>query len=224
MGNSEVKKDRYSTMIQILREGIIVALAFPLTVGILLSLLSGVAQSQAPGNRIGINPEYAFPTKDTPAGVEVNSASLVENANLWNGRTVAFKGEVIGECMVRGIMAWIHLNDDAYMEKNIEEGAALGGYNSGHAVWVSAEMARRIRFFGDFKHEGDIAKVSGVFNAACREHGGDMDIHASSMEILRVGHPVPHVVNTDRIMIAAVLFILAGILYGIRRIAERRRI
>jgi hypothetical protein len=44
------------------------------------------------------------------------------------------------------------------------------------------------------------------------------------MEVLRVGHPVPHVVNTDRIIVAAVLFILAGILYGIRRIAERRRI
>jgi hypothetical protein len=224
MGYSEVKRDIYSAMIKILREGICVVLVFPLTVGILLSLLSGVAQSQTPGNKIGINPEYAFPAKDTPAGIEVNSASLVENANLWNGRMVTFKGEAIGECMARGKMAWIHLNDDAYMEKNIEEGAALGGYNSGHAVWVSAEMARKIRFFGDFKHDGDIAKVSGIFNAACREHGGDMDIHASSIEVLRVGHPVPHVANTDRIVVAAVLFVLAGILYGIRRIAERRRI
>jgi hypothetical protein len=224
MGNSEVKKDRYSKMIQVLREGIIVALAFPLTVGILLSLLSGVAQSQAPGNRIGINPEYAFPTKDTPAGVEVKSASLVENANLWNGRMITFKGEAIGECMVRGKMAWIHLNDDAYMEKNIEEGAALGGYNSGHAVWVSAEMARKIRFFGDFKHDGDIVKVAGVFNAACREHGGDMDIHASSMEILRVGYPVPHIVNKHRALVAVLLFFFAGGFYGVRRIAERRRI
>jgi hypothetical protein len=224
MGNSEAREDRYSTMIQILREGFIVAIAFPLTVGILLSLLSGVAQSQTPGNKIGVNPEYGFPTKDTPPGIEVNSASLVENANQWNGRMVTFRGEAIGECMVRGKMAWIHLNDDAYMEKNIEEGAALGGYNSGHAVWVSVEMARVIRFFGDFKHDGDIAKVSGVFNAACREHGGDMDIHASSMEILRIGHPVGHLVNTTRMMVAAILFVLAGILYGIRRIAERRRI
>jgi hypothetical protein len=223
MGNSEIKKDRYLTMIHIIRGGNIVSLAF-LMVGILLSLLSGVAQSQTPGNKIGINPEYGFPTKDTPPGIEVNSASLVENANLWNGRIVTFKGEAIGECMVREKMAWIHLNDDAYMEKNIEEGAALGGYNSGHAVWVSAELAREIRFFGDFKHDGDIAKVSGVFNAACREHGGDMDIHASSMEILLIGHPVRHLVNTNRMMVAAVLFVLAGILYGIRRIAERRRI
>jgi hypothetical protein len=224
MGNSEIERSRYSKMTLVLREGRIVALAFSLTVGILLSLLSGLAYSQAPGNRIGINPDYAFPTKDTPAGVDVNSASLVENANLWNGRMITFKGEAIGECMVRGKMAWIHLNDDAYMEKNIEEGAALGGYNSGHAVWVSAEMARKIGFFGDFKHDGDIVKVSGVFNAACREHGGDMDIHASSMEILRVGHPVPHTVNRHRALVAALLFFFAGALYGVRRRAERRRI
>ena len=224
MGSPEVKKNRRSKRIQVFRKVIILTLAFPLTVGILLSLLSGLAYSQAPGNRIGINPDYAFPTKDTPAGVDVNSASLVENANLWNGRMITFKGEAIGECMVRGKMAWIHLNDDAYMEKNIEEGAALGGYNSGHAVWVSAEMARKIRFFGDFKHDGDIVKVVGVFNAACREHGGDMDIHASSMEILRVGHPVPHIVNKHRALVAVLLFFFAGGLYGVRRIAERRRI
>jgi hypothetical protein len=224
MDRSEVKKDRDSTMIQILRREASTALTFLGVMAFLLPVFSGVALSQTPGNKIGMNPEYAFPTKDTPAGVEANSASLVENANLWNGRMVTFKGEAIGERMVREKMAWVHLNDDAYMEKNIEEGASLGGYNSGHAIWLSAELARKIRILGDFKHEGDIVKVAGIFNAACREHGGDMDIHASSMEILRVGHPVHHVVNTDRIMVAAVLFIFAGILYGIRRIAERRRI
>ena len=122
---------------------------------LLLSIFSGTAQSQPPGHRIGVNPAYPIPTGETPAGIEVNSSTLVENANLWNGRIVTFKGEAIGESMVRGKMAWLHLNDDAYMEKNIEEGAVLGGYNSGHAVWVSAELAKKIRSFGDFKHDGD---------------------------------------------------------------------
>ena len=134
---------------------------FFIAMALLLSLLSGTAQSQPPGHRIGVNPAYPVPAGETPAGIEVNSATLVENANLWNGRIVAFKGEAIGECMVRGNMAWLHLNDDAYMEKNIEEGAVLGGYNSGHAVWVSAELAKKIRFFGDFKHDGDIVRVTG---------------------------------------------------------------
>ena len=191
---------------------------------LLLPIFSGTAQSQPPGHRIGVNPAYPIPTGETPAGIEVNSSTLVENANLWNGRIVTFKGEAIGESMVRGKMAWLHLNDDAYMEKNIDEGAVLGGYNGGHAVWVSAELATKIRSFGDFKHDGDIVKVAGTFNAACREHGGDMDIHASSLEIVRPGYPVPHTVNVQRGMIAGLLFVVAALLYGIRRIAVRRRI
>ncbi len=189
-----------------------------------LCLFSAATLAQPPGHRIGPNPAFPAPTGETPAGTEVNSATLVENANLWDGRTVSFKGEAIGEAMVRGEMAWLHLNDDAYMEKNIEEGAALGGYNSGHAVWVSAELAARVRFFGDFKHDGDIVRVTGIFNAACRDHGGDMDIHATSLEVVRPGYPVRHVVNLHRGLIAVLLFALAALLYGVRRITARRRI
>jgi hypothetical protein len=211
-------------MKEMVRQATVIAGTFLGILASLLSMLPGVALAQTPGRRIGINPEYAFPTKDTPAGGEVNSASLVENANLWDGRIVTFKGEAVGERMVRGESAWIHLNDDTYMEKNSEEGAALGGYNSGHAVWVSAELAQKIRFFGDYKHEGDLVKVTGVFHAACPEHGGDMDIHASSLEILRPGHSVPHAITAQRMMAAAILLMLASLLYGFRRRAERRRV
>jgi hypothetical protein len=211
-------------MRQMVRMATLIAGTFLGILILFLSIHPGVALGQTPGRRIGVNPEYAFPTKDMPAGGEVNSASLVENANLWDGRIVTFKGEAVGERMVRGESAWIHLNDDTYMEKNSEEGAALGGYNSGHAVWVSAELAQKIRFFGDYKHEGDLVTVTGVFHAACPEHGGDMDIHASSLEILRPGHPVPHAMNAYRTTIAATLLVLASLLYGFRRRAERRRV
>jgi hypothetical protein len=218
-----MEKHGYSMMIRI--HGMTPGMAgFFIAVALFLTLLSGTARSQHPGHRIGVNPAYPVPAKETPAGIEVNSSTLVENAILWNGRIIAFKGEAIGECMVRRNMAWLHLNDDAYMEKNIEEGAVLGGYNGGHAVWVSAELAKKIRFFGDFKHDGDIVRVMGAFNAACREHGGDMDIHATSLEIIRPGHLVRHMVNMQRGLIAVLLFVNATLLYGIRRIAVRRRI
>jgi hypothetical protein len=51
-----------------------------------------------------------------------------------------------------------------------------------------------------------------------------MDIHASSLEIVRPGHPVAHEVNAHRGLIAVLLFVIAGLLYGMRRIAVRRRI
>lgn len=197
-------------------------LTFGIVIEVFFLVLSGLALGEATIPQIPLNPDFAFPGKDTPRGVEVNSASLVENASAWNGHVVTFKGEVIGEAMVRGKMAWIHLNDDAYMWKNIEEGAQLGGYNSGHAVWISADLAMKIRFFGDFKQEGDVVKIVGTFNAACPQHGGDMDIHASTLEIVRVGHPVYHVINTSRAIIAGVLLVLALILYRFRIVIRSR--
>jgi hypothetical protein len=197
-------------------------LTFAVSVNLLLSILSGFAMAQPTAPKIPLNPDFAFPGKETPQGVEVNSASLVDNANAWNGRVITFKGEAIGEAMVRGRMAWIHLNDDAYMEKNTEEGARLDGGNSGHAVWVSEDLAMEIRFFGDFKHAGDVVKIVGTFNAACLQHGGDMDIHASTLKIVRVGHPVHHVFNTSRIALAGFLFIAAFGLHRVRTTLRRR--
>ena len=168
------------------------------------------------------NPNYALP-KDGEAIPKLDSATLVENAKFWDGRTVEFQGEAIGEALRRSSMAWIHVNDDAYMWKNIEEGAALGGYNSGQAVWVSAELASKIRFFGDYKHDGDVVAVRGTFHAACREHGGDMDIHAMELAIVKIGHDVPHKVNTGRLLIGLVLFSLAALLAVLRRTARSRK-
>ena len=93
-------------------------------------------------------------TASDPA--EANSSKLVEEASTWNGRRVTFTGEAIGEHMVRGQKCWLHINDDNYMWKNIEEGAELGGYNSGQAIWVDASLAAKITYYGDYMHEGDI--------------------------------------------------------------------
>jgi hypothetical protein len=189
-----------------------------------LYMLSIPVRAQAAKDPIGINPDYASPTPETPAGAKVDSASLVENANQWNGRIIAFTGEAIGERMVRGEMAWIHLNDDPYMEKRIEEGTGLKGYNSGHAIWVPADLTRRIRHFGDYKHQGDIVEVKGTFHAACREHGGDMDIHAASLEVPRAGRAVAQEVDLLRAAVAGALLLAAGLLLWFRGLASRRRI
>ena len=197
-------------------------LTIAVSITLFLSILSGFAPAQGTAPKIPLNPDLAFPGKDTPQGVEVNSASLVDNANAWNGHVITFKGEAIGEAMVRGRMAWIHLNDDAYMWKNIEEGAKLDGYNSGQAVWISDDLAMKIRFFGYFKQAGDVVKIVGTFNAACLQHGGDMDIHASTLEIVRVGHPVYHVFNASRVPLVGFLLIAAFALHRVRTIIRRR--
>lgn len=152
-----------------------------------------------------------------PSPNEHSSAELVEQPKEFDGTNITFAGEAIGEAMVRGDMAWLHINDDAYYVENVEEGAQLGGYNSGMAVWLPADLADGIEYFGDYKHEGDIIEVEGVFNAACAEHGGDMDIHATALDVIEVGHEVVDEVKPQKVVWAVGLALVALALY----LAER---
>jgi hypothetical protein len=151
-----------------------------------------------------------------------SSGKLVEQPKVYNGKRVTFSGEAIGEVMVRGDYAWIHLNDDAYMERNVEEGAPLKGYNSGMAVWVPAALTKQIDTWGDYKHEGSIVQIEGTFNAACKEHGGDMDIHADKLTLIREGHPALDPVRPWKAGLAALLIAAAAGLYLLERSTRNR--
>lgn len=149
-----------------------------------------------------------------------SSADLVEDPTAWDGQTIEFTGEAIGEAMSRGDEVWLHLNDDAYAMQTTEEGGTLSGFNSGHAVVVTPEMAERVTVFGDHKHRGDLVRVTGVFNAACDEHGGDMDIHATELEIVERGRTVTDAIATSKIWALAIatgLTLLAVGAYVTRR-------
>jgi hypothetical protein len=151
-----------------------------------------------------------------------SSTQLVEKPKTFNGTTVTFTGEAIGEVMVRGDYAWIHLNDDAYMEKNVEEGAKLGGYNSGMAVWIPAALTKTIDTYGDYKHEGSIVTIVGTFNAACKEHGGDMDIHATALTLVRPGHIVDDPIALWKVLLAVALIAIAAGLWWLDRSTHNR--
>lgn len=157
----------------------------------------------------------------TSAGAP-GSGALVEHPAQWDGRVISFVGEAIGEVMQRGRNAWLHLNDDAY-SRQVPHDTALVGYNSGQAVWVSAELAAQVKVCGDYSHRGDLVRVVGVFHAACPEHGGDMDIHALELEVVQPGSPIPHSVSGLRAGAAAVLSVPAAGLWLLWRRRHRAR-
>jgi len=157
-------------------------------------------------------------TAETPSP---GSTALVEDAKDWDGQTVGFTGEAIGEAMRRGTMAWIHLNDDAYGLAE-EAGAGLSGFNGGIGVWVDAQLASRIAFFGDYKRHGDVVEVTGIFHAACPQHGGDMDIHADSLRIVRGGYEVARTIGRSRLLAAGMMVALTALLFLVRAILRRR--
>lgn len=171
---------------------------------------------------LAVTPVFAQVNADLPQASpnDPDSAELVEHPNEWDGKTIDFAGEAITQVMVRGSYAWIHINDDAYYLKNIEEGAPLGGYNSGHAVWLPTELVGKIKHYGDYTHEGDVVTVRGTFNAACPQHGGDMDIHATSLDLIAEGRVVHEPVKLEKLGLAVLLLAVAGVLWLAHRRAQ----
>ena len=79
------------------------------------------------------------------------SSDLLNNAKQYDGKTVNYKGEVIGDVMIRGDYAWLHVNDGTI---------AIG-------IWAPKTMVQDIRYAGDYHKKGDIIEVSGTFHRIC---------------------------------------------------------
>ncbi len=122
----------------------------------------------------------------------ISSMELINNAKKYNGNTVVYKGEVIGDIMVRGEYAWINVND----RKN-----AIG-------IWVKKESIKNIFYVGSYNVTGDSVEIAGKFNQACIEHGGDLDIHAQSINKISSGSKIPHFVNQKEINLTLGLFLI----------------
>ncbi|MFH1189856.1 MAG: DNA-binding protein [Candidatus Omnitrophota bacterium] len=123
----------------------------------------------------------------------VTSAELIEGANVIDGTVVAYKGEIVAAIMKRGDHAWANLKD---------------GYNT-IGVWCETASLGGVRTFGNYKNEGDILQVTGVFHRACPEHGGELDIHADTVRIEAPGFPIQELISMKRVDFAIAFFILA---------------
>ena len=162
-----------------------------------------------------------LPASAAAAGdaVEVNSAELLNEWERYDGREVIFRGEAIGDIMRRGDYAWITVNDDSYSREARLEAGELRGGNSGMGVWLPVEEADKIETLGRYGTIGDLVEVRGVFNANCLEHGGDFDIHASSLAVIEPGRELDS--SPDRALYlaaaSAFVFLLLTLIPLLRR-------
>jgi len=131
------------------------------------------------------------------------SRELINKAKELDGQIVKYKGEVIGDILRRGNYAWVNVNDGQ---------SAIG-------IWCKLNDIKDIRFIGKYKSRGDIVLVEGVLNRTCREHGGDLDIHANKITVVEPGFYLFHPIIRSRVILSLVLFFLtlmAGIFYKLR--------
>ncbi|HNW38845.1 MAG TPA: DNA-binding protein [Candidatus Omnitrophota bacterium] len=119
----------------------------------------------------------------------LSSNQLIINGKEYDGKLIAFSGEVIGDVMLRGDFAWVNINDGEN---------ALG-------VWMPAAAAKEIGFTGNYKSRGDNWEVVGVFHRACLEHGGDLDIHAQSLRKISAGRIIKEKLNYDKAQLSLIL-------------------
>lgn len=117
---------------------------------------------------------------------------LVENADMLDGVVVTIEAEAIGEVLERGEFAWVNINDGTN---------AIG-------VYVPIDEAKKIAYFGDYQHTGDTLRFSAVFHNACVEHGGEMDLHASSITIVNVGSLRNHPIDSLKVIVFGFLAFL----------------
>jgi len=127
------------------------------------------------------------------AAAVVTSDDLINSASEYDGKEVIYTGEVIGDIMRRGDNCWINVSDG----------------NNAIGIWLPLKETEMIKYTGQYRYRGDIVKVKGIFNRACSEHGGDLDIHTDSLEILESGYETKRDMNIFSIIAGIILFCIA---------------
>lgn len=135
----------------------------------------------------------------------VSSEELFKEAEKYDGKTVIYRGEVIGDIMVREEFAWLNVRDKS---------GAIG-------VFCPKRMVGEIKYIGGYGFTGDTVSVRGTFHRSCPEHGGDTDIHAEKIGVIQEGRAISHPLDARKvkasIILPAIVFALAIIYLIVRR-------
>ncbi len=144
----------------------------------------------------------------TAQAAPVSPAALVRDRTAYDGTVVELQGEAIGEALrANKGMVWINV---------MVEDTAIG-------VWTTPESAQAIGTWGDYRTSGDTVLVKGVFNLACAEHGGEMDVHAERLRVTDRGERVVRPLDWWKGALGVVAFGLAAV-QGVVLVRLRRRV
>lgn len=140
--------------------------------------------------------------------IDINE--LIENTKELDGQEVTVQGEVIGESMDRGNYSWININDGTN---------AIG-------IWLNKSEADKVINYGNYKYIGDTVKITGIFHRACKEHGGEADLHSDSFEIVEDGYQVKEQIASAKIISTVILIPLAllMLIFYIKRVCEKKSV
>lgn len=134
----------------------------------------------------------------------LSGAELINNAREYDGKSVVYTGEVIGDIMARGDFVWVNVSDGQN---------AIG-------VWLDKGLAGGIEFGGSYHARGDWLEITGIFHRGCVQHGGDVDIHAQKIRKITRGRSISEESYTGK---RNFTFILLGVLFFVLIFVRRRK-
>ncbi len=135
----------------------------------------------------------------------ISSTELIKDAKQYDGKSVTFQGEVVGDIMIRGEYAWLSINDGSN---------AMG-------VWINKELIKNIQYIGNYKAKGDVIEITGIFRRSCPEHGGDLDIHGQHITKVVSGEPSPRAMDVKKAYLAFLLSIVTLSAFLFLRLPKR---
>lgn len=136
----------------------------------------------------------AFAQEPTPTtGPELASAT-----SGLEGALVSIEGEVISELLDGGEgHKWVNI---------LSDGTGIG-------IWAPTSELADIEVLGDWNETGDIVRVVGTFHQGCDQHGGDLDIHATSVMLLERGVEHERPIYWWKLAVGLVAAVVAGALF-----------
>ncbi len=146
-----------------------------------------------------------------PPGGRVTSTQLVACPSAYDGRRVAFAGEVVGTLLRREGGAWAQVNDDDYA---LRVGPLVGrrdqaGFNTGIAVWLPDGLHERVGGMGHSSQRGDVILVEGAVRRADPEDGGGLTVRADHLEVLAAAVEIDTPFHLLQAVVAGILAAIA---------------
>jgi hypothetical protein len=142
------------------------------------------------------------------APAAADSTEILAEAAGNDGKTIVYTGEIIGDVMRRENGTWINVSDGSN---------ALGIFISDN-LQVSGLQVSDLQA-GTYRQSGDRVQITGIFHRACPDHGGDIDIHATSLTLVSKSQETPHDI---RLVMAAVAMLLLLPVIALLRIILKR--
>lgn len=159
-----------------------------------------------------------------PERGRATSGQVLECPAAFDGRTVSYVGEVVGDVLQRDGGSWLLVNDDDYALRTGPLGASgvPSGTNSGLSVWLPDPLDERVDTPGRAGVRGDVVLVTGEVLRADPADGGGLTLRAEDVEVVAEEVVLDVPVHWRQVGAAAVLAVVAVAL-TLRDRRERRR-